>query len=651
MFYSLVWASLFFRKASAYDKQMYMVPMRDGIRLATDVFVPSQGTGPWPTILVRTPYGKHTSLDDGLVTLLTDIQKYVLAVQDTRGRFDSEGVDSLFFHDGWGRLQDGYDTVEWIALQSWCDGKVGTWGLSALGITQYLLAGAAPPHLSCCYVMVAASNLYEEALFYGGAYRRSLVDGWLRDTNSEYLLDYFIQHPNYEPIYDVLNLSTRYDSVVVPIFHVGGWHDVFIQGQINAFCGIQERGGARASGHQKLRVGPWTHKLFTSVCGEVTYPHASFENLLVEMIEWFDYWLKDRENGIDQRPSVRYYLMGNLDRIDGLVNRWIDRDDWPPPCTPTLFYLREGGSLSQEAPDGDERIDEFDYDPDDPVPTVGGRNLNIPAGCYDQRSVESRDDVLVYTTEPLDAPLGVAGRISVTVWASSDAVDTDFTAKLCDVYPDGRSMLVADGIVRARHRRTLWDEEFLTPGQTYEFPIDLWSTAIVFDNGHRIRLAISSSNFDRFETNPNTGGPFRQHTTAVVAHQTVYHDLDHPSAVILPVIDISEIPVAGVDTSVPLTFLLKQNVPNPFNGETLISMHFPPVYHQNPGYSDKVRLEIYNLRGQCVKQWDFVRPVDGSLTVRWHGDDHKGRLLPSGIYVCRLTDGSSMQTIKMTLIR
>ena len=165
--------------------------MRDGVRLATDVYLPSLGGGPWPTILVRTPYGKETSLDAGLVVLITDIQKYILAVQDTRGRFDSEGADSLFFHDGWGRVQDGYDTVEWIAVQPWSDGKVGTWGLSALGITQYLLAGAAPPHLSCCYVMTAASNLYEDALFYGGAYRRSLVDGWLQDTDSEHLLDFF----------------------------------------------------------------------------------------------------------------------------------------------------------------------------------------------------------------------------------------------------------------------------------------------------------------------------------------------------------------------------------------------------------------------------------------------------------------------------
>jgi len=625
--------------------------MRDGVQLATDVYLPSLGGAPWPTILVRTPYGKETFLDDAIVVLITDIQKYVLAVQDTRGRFDSEGVDSLFFHDGWGRLQDGYDTVEWIAVQPWSDGKVGTWGLSALGITQYLLAGTAPPHLCCCYVMVAASNLYEDALFYGGAYRRSLVDGWLRDTDSEYLLDFFIQHPNYEPVYDVLNLSTRYDSVNVPIFHVGGWHDVFTQGLINAFCGIRERGGVRASEYQKLLVGPWTHNLFNSACGEVIYPNTGFETLWDDMFEWFDHWLKDRDNGIDRRPAVRYYLMGDIDRTDGWVNRWIDGDVWPPPSTQTPLYLREGGFLSQEAPDGNETPDAFDYDPDDPVPTVGGRNLNIPAGCYDQRSVESRDDVLVYTTDPLEEPVGVVGRISVTVWASSDAVDTDFTAKLCDVYPDGRSMLVADGIVQARHRRTLWDEEFLIPGQTVVFPIDLWSTAIVFDIGHRIRLAISSSNFNRFEPNPNTGEPFRQHTATVVAHQTVYHDTDHPSAIVLPVIGLSDIPAPGAESSAPVTFLLKQNVPNPFNDETQIMMYFHRMYPQNAGYSDQVRLEIYNLKGQCVKRWEFWRPVEGSLTVPWHGDDDDGQHLPSGLYFCRLTDGSAMEAIKMTLIR
>ena len=630
---------------SAYRKETFMVAMRDSVRLATVVYQPSQGNGPWPTILIRTPYSIESTVNDLLIYMFTDGMGYVLAVQNTRGRFQSEGIDSLFFSDGWGKLRDGYDTVEWIAKQPWSNGKIGTWGASAFGITQYLLAGAAPPHLTCCLVMVAASNLYENAIFYGGEYRKSLVDGWLTYMGNESFIDFFVQHPDYEPTYDRVNLSTRYDSVNVPILHIAGWHDIFLQGQIDAFSGIEKWDGPNAKGKQKLVIGPWVHDITSTECGELTFPNSSgLDEIASLTINWFDRWLKNKKTGIEDEPPVKFYLMGDVDKPEGPGNRWIERQDWPPPVDTLSLYLREDNMLSPSPPDFFEPPDLFDYDPNNPVPTLGGRNLNIDAGSYDQRSVESRPDVLVYTTDPLVDSLTVIGRITVTVYASSDRLDTDFTAKLCDVYPDGRSMLVADGIIQARHRNSLSEEEFLTPGGIYKFTIDLWSTAIVFAPGHRIRLSVSSSNYPRFEKNPNTGEPFRQNTTTQIAHQTIYHDWAHSSALCLPVLKGTPLPEVAVEKHLTI---LGQNYPNPFNNETLIPLRFP----DRMNFKARTHLTIFDITGRCVKQWKIsVHPFE-RIIIKWQGIDKKGNPLPSGVYIVRLTSGQIVETKKIMLLR
>ena len=624
-----------------------MVPMRDSVRLATDVHLPAGDSGPWPTILIRTPYSRQSITDEGIVTTLTENLKYAIVIQNTRGRFESEGADSIFFSDGWGRVRDGYDTVEWIAQQSWSNGKIGMWGASAYGITAYMAAGAAPPHLTCCLVMVAASNLYEDALFYSGVYRNSLVDDWLLSQGSEHLNDFFIQHPNYESVYDIVNLSTRYDSVNVPILHIGGWHDIFLQGQIHAFCGIQNRGRFSAAGKQKLIVGPWTHNMLSPFCGELTFPRSQDVDLIGLTMGWFDTWLKGIQNGMDF-PEVYYYLMGDADQTEGPGNRWFERNDWPPPSEQTSFYLRQGELLSTEKPTTFESPDAFVYDPQKWVPTLGGRNLNIPAGSYDQRPLESRADVLIYTTPPLIHPLTVVGPITVTLWASSDVLDTDFTAKLCDVYPDGRSMLVADGIIQARHRNSLRTEEFLTPGEITQFTIDLWSTAIVFAPTHRIRLSISSSNYPRFERNPNTGEPFRKNTHTRIAHQTVYHDAEHPSALMLPVTEGDPFHVFAVEMG---PCILGQNYPNPFNKETSIPIHFPGEETEMGNPSPKVDVHIYNLLGQCVRSWRLSPHPDDRIIIPWRGEDHEGHPLSSGVYIVRLRFGKIVETRKIILLK
>ena len=633
----------------ALEKRTYMVPMRDSVRLAMDVYTPA-GQGSGPIILVRSPYGRDLDADDTLLntvfTLFTETLEYGIAIQDNRGRYDSEGVDSLFFSDGWGRVQDGYDTIEWIAQQEWSNGKIGMFGPSALGISQYLAAGAAPPHLTCCLAMVAASNLYEDAVFYGGAYRRSLMDGWVREQDAEHLLDLFVQHPTNDGFYDIVNLAVRWDSVNVPILHIGGWYDIFIQGQINAFTNIQERGGPHAAGNQYLIVGPWKHSLLSSSIGELVFANSSILQFLPFVIEWYNHWLKGNETDIPQMSRVQYYLMGNSFGIPGAGNRWCETDTWPPVSEITPFYLHQNGRLDMNAPAAFEVPDEFDYDPDDPVPTIGGRNLNLRAGPYDQRSAESRTDVIVYTSEPLAEPLTVIGRVTVRLYASSYALDTDFTAKLCDVYPDGRSMLIADGILQTRHRNGSVEEEFLMPGEITEFNLDLWSTAAVFEKWHRMRLSISSSNFPRFEANPNTGEPFRQNTRTQIAHQTIYHDADHASALLLPVVEEAASDIASSGSPIPENPILGQNYPNPFNTETFIPLNLSSWRGR-----ERIVVEIIDTCGRSIKVWRLTPQQDAVFPIRWNGRDTDDSPVASGIYICRVTDDAHAQAIKMTLIR
>lgn len=271
-----------FTHGLAYQKTTTMIPMRDGIRLATDIYLPSVRKNPIPCILVRTPYGKSHALDEWLMFILVDLLQYAITIQDMRGRYASEGIDSLYFSDGWGRIRDGYDTIEWLAQQSWCNGKIGMFGASAMGITQYLAAGANPPHLRCCVVMVAASNLYEDAIFYGGEYQKALVNGWLKDVGGEDLISFFFTYHDYSPVYDPVNLSTRRDSVNVPILHIGGWYDIFTQSILNAFMGIQDKGGPWPKGNKN---SSWGH-------GCTIFQELHVENWFSQIAILWNSWMK-----------------------------------------------------------------------------------------------------------------------------------------------------------------------------------------------------------------------------------------------------------------------------------------------------------------------------------------------------------------------
>ncbi len=517
---------LTFSVSFALELETHMVSMRDGVLLATDVYLPS-GEGPWPTILVRTPYGRGGA---GLF----DDWGYAVVTQDMRGFGDSEGVKRPFESDGWGDLQDGYDIIEWIANQSWSDGKVGTFGGSALGITQNLMAGSYPPHLICQHIQVAASDLYSQAAFPGGVFRESMAEGWLGENAAPGVIDEWKSHSSYSPSWDAYNSELRVPGMTYAGFHLGGWYDIFSQGTINAFVERQHNGGQGSAGNQKLVMGPWIHVgFFIRRQGELMYPPNSLYILryFSDAKVFFDYWLKGLDNGLMDGPAVTYYVMGDVDDHDAPGNEWREADDWPIPCTNFSLYLSEE-NLTREP--GMDSTDDYLYDSENPVPTVGGANLYLASGSMDQRSVEGREDVLVYTTEPLGVPVEITGRIYVQLFASSSCTDTDFMAKLTDVYPDGRSMLVLDGAIRARHRNSMEDEELMVPGEVYEFWIDLWSTSIVFNKGHRIRLAITSSNYPRFDANPNTGHPFGWGNETMTAQNTIYKGMSSPSRIILP---------------------------------------------------------------------------------------------------------------------
>ncbi len=515
--------------AVAGEKTTEMVAMRDGVKLATDVYLP-EGDGPWPVVLLRTPYNKNSMNGDA-----HNEQGYAVVIQDVRGRFESGGFDNVFADDGWNVRLDGYDTVEWVAAQPWCTGKIGTLGGSALAITQYLMACTAPPNLTCQVAVVGAADFYHQTTYQGGVFRESMMVGWTNLQKTSYRVPVWLSHPNYDSFWVNYDCTLRYPLATAPCVHVGGWYDIFTQGTIDSFVGLQSDGGKGARGTQKLIMGPWTHGVGKRRQGQLEYPENSVFDLGTYEQRWFKHWLKGEDSGIMDEPAVNYYAMGDVDDPSAPGNEWRTAESWPPESAVTPYYLRADGLLST-AKAGTELPDAFRFDPGDPVPTEGGQNLLIPSGPMDQRALAERDDVLKYVTDVLAQPVEVTGHIYAELWASSNVRDTDWTMKLVDIYPDGREMLVTDGIIRSRFRNTFREPMLMQPGAIYQFRVDLWSTSLVFNKGHRIGIHVSSSNSPRFQVNPNNGEPQGSGTGQLIATNTVYHDKDHPSHILLPVV-------------------------------------------------------------------------------------------------------------------
>ena len=515
---------------TSFIRKTYMVPMRDGIKLATDVFIPIGLNKPHGCILLRTPYNKDDLTELGILLALVG---WPTVIQDIRGMHASEGI-----YQGFRKCQtDGPDTLAWIASRDWSNGKVATVGPSALGITQYFTAGANPPELACQGIMVASPNLHKHAVYQGGEFRKVFVEKWLESVDASYLLPEIFEYENYSLDYwSNVSLDDNLDDINVPAIHLGGWYDIFLQGITDGYDIYQHLSGPGAIGKSKLIIGPWTHEGYlTYEQGQLLYPENSRKivELILMFLEMAENYTMDIDNDFPDRANVWYYVMGDVDVIDSPGNEWRYANDWPIPADYISWYFHENGVLNKTYPSQYDPIT-YTYNPTDPVPTIGGQNLKIAAGPYDQTSIESRNDVLVFTSEILTQPLEITGPITARLFVSSDCPDTDFTVKLTDVYPDGRSMLITDGILRMRNRNGADHWEFMEPGEIYEIEVDIWSTSLVFNQGHRIRVAISSSNYPRFLANPNTVDAITKNTTFNIAQNTLYLDNDHPSCIILP---------------------------------------------------------------------------------------------------------------------
>jgi predicted acyl esterase len=507
-----------------------MVAMTDGTELATTVYLP-EGQGPFPVIVARTPYNKDSLKADAA---RFSANGYAFVAQDLRGRFKSKGHHAIIFHnDGWAQPHDGQDTLKWIAAQSWCNGKIGSTGGSALGITQNMAAPGAPEALKGQFVIVAYSDMYSQGAYQGGAFRTGLLENWLKVTGmTDVNLKTFVAHPKYDDFWAEMNPETQAERVHAPGVFLGGWYDIFLQGTINSFVTIQDHGGEGARGHCRLVIAPIGHGTMT----ELKYPPSAAKwPKCATDLAWFDYVLKGKNNGIADEKPVHYYVMGDPTDKTAPGNYWRSADSWPPPATVTSFYLHPNGKLIATSKPSGAGSKSYKYDPAKPVPTVGGAELGADIGPKDQHKIEDRPDVLLFSTDVLAEPIEVTGRISARLFVASDCPDTDFTVKLTDVYPDGRSMLVTDGILRARFRESFKEEKLMEPGKVYEMTVDLWSTSLVFNKGHRIRIAVSSSNAPRFDPNPNTGHAFRADKETRVATNTIYFSEKYPSQVLLPI--------------------------------------------------------------------------------------------------------------------
>ncbi len=585
-----------------------MIPMRDGVKLACDVYLPAKNgvaiTGKFPTILSRTPYDKDAA---GREAEWFAARGYAVVMNDVRGRYHSEGIWRMMIDDG----RDGFDTVEWIAQQSWSDGKVGTVGTSYPGGTQHALAEMNPPHLSAMIPVDALSNVGIAGFRHGGAFelrfvnwiftiggptaKRALEDATIKaaldaqakqmrghiwhlpikrgTTALKFIPEYedwlieAMQHGDLDDYWKQVGLSVidnLKNYADVPVYHVTGWYDSWTRQVAMNWQAL-----SKTKHNQKLIIGPWTHGgQNRNVAGEVEFSTDAALNFNEWQLAWFDHWLKGRDNGAEKSAPVRLYIMGGGDGRKSAQGKmqhgggWRDEQEFPLARTRyTPYYLHKGGSLSAAKPVEPSASTTYRFEPTNPLPTLGG-NVSSNAGlmdngafdqrcrdgvvgCWDSLPLSVRNDNLVFQTAALTEDLEVTGPVAVKLWISSTAVDTDFTAKLIDVYPPnadypaGFEMNIGDSIIRARYRDALAKATLMKPGTVYEVTINLYPTANLFKKGHRLRVDISSSNFPRFDINPNTGEALQQHRRMIPADNTVYHDARYPSHILLPLIPLA----------------------------------------------------------------------------------------------------------------
>ena len=557
------------------------VKMRDGVTLHADVYRP-KAEGRFPVLLQRTPYNKNNDWDPDFPHKAA-ASGYVVVVQDVRGRFSSEGEWYPFKNEE----SDGYDTVEWAAALPYSNGKVGMWGGSYVGATQMLAAIGHPPHLAGICPVVTASNYHDGWTYQSGAFEQWFNESWTSglaqdtfnravqhktnamqgaftlpltkyplfnfpqpavDASATALAPYFpdwLAHPNYDEYWKRWSIEEHYRDITVPALTIAAWYDIFQGGSLRNYTGLKAHAGNGAARNgQRLVVTIGGHAGGGRKIGDVDFgpdaADAQYEEGAVTLL-WYDYLLKGVQNGLAKSKPVRIFVMGK--------NQWREEEEWPlARARATRYFLHSAGNANSLQGDGSlstnipkaEYPDQFIYDPSKPVPTVGGPlccdGEHLPPGPRDQSAVEARVDVLVYSTPHLAQDMEVTGPVRLEFYAKSSTVDTDFTAKLLDVDPSGFAQNLTEGILRARYKDSQEKPTLLQPGQIYAFTLDLWSTSNVFLKGHTLRLEISSSNFPRFDRNLNTGESPEAGEKYVPATNVIYHDADHPSALILPIV-------------------------------------------------------------------------------------------------------------------
>lgn len=552
---------------------------RDGVKLYADIYRPNSQEK-FPVILMRTPYDKSVGWAAGPAEGMAR-RGYVIVIQDVRGRYTSEGEWYPFRHE----QADGYDAVEWASALPSSNGKVGMMGGSYVGATQMLAAIAQPPHLTAIAPEITASNYHNGWTYQDGAFEQWFDQNWtsqlgqnslqrLIEENTDArqgvpvlpISDYpvfnfgqlpadaqltakiapyyadWLAHPDYDDYWKQWSIEENFPKIQVPMLQVGGWYDIFLGGTLRNYIGAKAHGGNDAARTQQhLLIGIGGHAGFARRIGDVDFGTHALENFYNDVIlDWYDFMLKGIKNAYATAKPVTVFTMG--------VNEYRQLDDWPPTQAQyTKYFLHSNGKANSLRGDGAlstlaqkaETSDSYVYDPKSPTPTFGGPlccdQKHMEPGPRDQRGVENRDDVLVYSTGPLARDLNVTGPVTATLWVKSSAVDTDFTAKLVDVSPDGLATDLTEGILRMRYRDSQEHQNFMNPGQIYQITVDLWATSNVFLKGHSIRLEVASSNFPRFDRNLNTGEELKSARTSVAATNVILHDAQHPSALVLPV--------------------------------------------------------------------------------------------------------------------
>lgn len=560
------------------------VPMRDGVILRADVYRP-QAAGQYPVLLQRTPYNRElwpiTAMT--LDPIRAAAAGYAVVIQDVRGRWASEGGVFFPYRD---ELADGHDSAGWAAAQPWSSGAVGCYGLSYMGGTSWLTAASGHPALRAISPTTAPCDFWHNHFWRGGAFNIGLLAMWAMraigpaalirsrpqpaeffpllvqlvddmddfDTvlrqlpldqftptrpGDERFLPFFyemLKHPAPDPWTDGLLLSGKHADVKVPSLSIAGWHDLLLAGDLQHFKSMRESAGSDVARREsRLIIGPWAHAMFHNVVGQVDFGFRANglfldmkEDLTKLQLRWFDRWMKDGDAGAPEAP-VKIFVQGR--------NRWRDEQEWPPARAQVrAWYLNGDGSFGRERHAAGTTARSFIYDPNDPCPTCGG-SLLLPTqytpGPVDQAPLRGRRDVLEYTSDVLDADLEITGALKAVLYVATSGRDTDFMLKLCDVHPDGRTLNVVDGVLRLSLRDGR-RRELVEPGTRLRIEVDLWATSMVFKAGHRLRVLVTSSDFPRYDRNPNTGELAHQATVLVPALQQVFHDDAGASHLLLP---------------------------------------------------------------------------------------------------------------------